>query len=61
VQTEDGCLDCSPYRIRCLSGVCTAVIEDGRYDALAETRKHDREKVEDHTHLEALEDEMLSR
>ena len=36
-------------------------MEDGRYDALAETRKHDREKVEDHTHLEALEDERLSR
>ena len=61
MQTEDGCLDCSPYRIRCLSGVYTAVVEDGRYDALAETRKHDREKVEDHTHLEALEDEMPNR
>jgi hypothetical protein len=61
VQTEDGRLDCSPYRIRCLSGVCAAVIEEGRYDALAEIRKHDTEKAEDHTHLEALEDERLSR
>lgn len=34
VQTEDGRLDCSPYRIRCLSGVCAAVVEEGRYDAL---------------------------
>ena len=37
------------------------MVEDSQYDVLAEIRKHDREKVEDHTHLEALEDEMLSR
>ena len=61
VQTEDGCLDCSPYRIRCLSGVCAADVEDGRYYALAETRKHDRENVKDHTHLETLEHKRLNR
>jgi hypothetical protein len=50
-------------RIVCLSKVCATVIEDSQYNALAETRKHDRENVnvQDHTRLGVLEDKRLSR
>jgi hypothetical protein len=61
VRIEDGRLDCSPYRIGCISEVCAAVVGAGQYNALAETRKHDRKTVQDHTYLEALEDRRQTR